>query len=181
MNINIDNPIIKYAAVGKDFLYDKLFYSTVNKYILEYKNAPLDKLTDHDASICLARIIRKMEVNGVPVQTFFKDELDEWTGAANYTRVLRLCNLMARDIFCCFDKNRDDANGNFAKVDRLYCVNNDGVRDFIVLDEFFKSGILSKKQRTLRSEYFYDLMKRYEAGLLPKDKREEELLNRGNK
>ena len=117
MNINTDNPIIKYSDVGKAFPYDKMFYATVNDYIMEYKNARLDKLTDHDASVALARIIRRMEVNGVPVQQFFKEELDAWTDVSNYTRVLRLCDLMARDIFCCFDKNRYDDDGNLLDID----------------------------------------------------------------
>ena len=175
MNINTDNPIIKYSDVGKVFPYDKLFYATVNDYILEYKNARLDKLTDHDASVCLARIIRRMEVNGVPVQQFFKEELDAWTDVANYTRVLRLCDLMARDIFCCFDKNRYDDDGNFTKVNRFYCVNTDGNRDFFTLDEKVKSGLF-KKKRSPESEYFMDLQKRYDAGLLPKTKEEERKL-----
>lgn len=169
MNINTDNAIIKYSMEGKEFPYDKLFYATVNDYILEYKNARLDKLTDKDASVALARIIRKMEVNGVPVQQFFKEELDAWSDVSNYTRVLRLCDLMARDIFCCFDKNRYDDEGNFATVDRLYCVNNDGVRDFFTLDEVVKVGLF-KKVRTPESEYFKDLERRYEAGELPKSK-----------
>lgn len=59
MKINTDNPIIKFSGKGKPFQYDKLLYATLNEYILDYKNARLDKLTDQDASICLARIIRK--------------------------------------------------------------------------------------------------------------------------
>lgn len=169
MNINTDNAIIKFSEAGKEFPYDKMFYATVNDYIMEYKNARLDKLTDNDASVCLARIIRRMEVNGVPVQQFFKEELDSWSDVSNYTRVLRLCDLMARDIFCCFDRNRDDENGDFARVDRLYCVNTDGNRDFFTLDQYCKSGLF-KKVRTPRSEYFKDLERRYEAGELPKSK-----------
>ncbi|MBO5448756.1 MAG: hypothetical protein J5994_05465 [Ruminococcus sp.] len=169
MNINTDNAIIKFSDVGKNFPYDKLFYATLNKYILEYKNARLDKLTDHDASVCLARIIRKMEVNDVPVQQFFKEELDAWSDVSNYTRVLRLCDLMARDIFCCFDKNRYDENGDFARVDRIYCVNNDGERDYITLEEYVRSGLF-KKVLTPESEYFQDLMERNRRGLLPKSK-----------
>lgn len=169
MNINTDNPIIKYSEEGKEFPYDKLFYATVNDYIMEYKNARLDKLTEKDQSICLARIIRKMEVNGVPVQTFFKEELDDWNDVSNYTRVLRLCDMMARDIFCCFDKNRYDENGDFERVDRLYCINNDGERDFFTLDEFVKTGLF-KKTRTPESEYFKDLERRFQAGLLPTKK-----------
>lgn len=172
MNINTDNPIIKYSEAGKEFPYDKLFYSTVNDYIMEYKNARLEKLTDHDASVCLARIIRRMEVNGIPVQQYFKEELDAWKDASNYTRVLRLCDLMARDIFCCFDKNRVDENGDFEKVNRFYCVNTDGKRDFFTLDEVKKASLF-KKTRTPESEYFMDLQKRFDAGLLPKSKEEE--------
>lgn len=169
MNINTDNPIIKFSEAGKHFPYDKLFYSTLNKYILEYKNARLDKLTDHDASVCLARIIRKMEVNDVPVQQFFKEELDSWSDVSNYTRVLRLCDLMARDMFCCFDKNRYDEDGNFARVDRLYCVNNDGERDYITLEEYTKAGLF-KKVLTPESEYFKELERKNAMGLLPKSK-----------
>ncbi|MBR1740222.1 MAG: hypothetical protein IJ737_08005 [Ruminococcus sp.] len=169
MNINTDNPIIKYSEEGKEFPYLKLFYATVNDYILEYKNARLEKLTDQDASICLARIIRKMEVNGVPVQQFFREELDSWTDVSNYTRVLRLCDMMSRDIFCCFDKNRYDEDGNFERVDRLYCVNNDGEKDFFTLEEYTKTGLF-KKSLTPESEYFKGLEKKYAAGLLPTSK-----------
>ena len=123
MKINTDNPIIKFSGKGKPFQYDKLLYATLNEYILDYKNARLDKLTDQDASICLARIIRKMEVNDVPVQQFFHEELEKWSEHTNYEKILRLCELMAKDIFGCFDKNRDDGNGGFYKTDRLYCVN----------------------------------------------------------
>ena len=95
MEINTDNAIIKFSAKGKPFPYDKIFYETLNKYILEYKNARIDKLTDKDVSICLARIIRKMEVNDVPVQQFFKDELDSWSDLSNYQRVMNLMDLLA--------------------------------------------------------------------------------------
>ena len=84
MKINTDNPIIKFSGKGKPFQYDKLLYATLNEYILDYKNARLDKLTDQDASICLARIIRKMEVNDVPVQQFFHEELEKWSEHTNY-------------------------------------------------------------------------------------------------
>lgn len=170
MNINTDNPIIKFSEAGKNFPYDKLFYATLNDYILEYKNARLDKLTDQDASICLARIIRKMEVNHVPVQQFFKEELEAWSDVSNYTRVLRLCDLMARDMFCCFDKNRYDEDGNFARVDRIYCVNNDGERDYITLEEYEKKGLFKKKELTPESKYFKDLERKNSVGLLPKSK-----------
>ena len=75
MLINTDNAIIKYSDKGKPFPYDKLLFATIEPYILEFKNARLDKLTDEDAARCLARIYKKMEVNGVPVLEFFKTEL----------------------------------------------------------------------------------------------------------
>ena len=76
MLINTDNAIIKYSDKGKPFPYDKLLFATIEPYILEFKNARLDKLTDEDAARCLARIYKKMEVNGVPVLEFFKTELE---------------------------------------------------------------------------------------------------------
>ena len=171
MNINTDNPIIKFSGKGKPFQYDKLLYATLNDYILEYKNARLDKLTDQDASICLARIIRKLEVNDVPVQQFFHEELEGWTEAefSNYGKILKLCEVMANDMFCCFDKNRSDEYGNFAKVDRIYCVNNDGVRDYITCEDTMKKGLF-KKVLTPEAEYFKDLMERNSRGELPKSK-----------
>ncbi|MGN0594881.1 MAG: hypothetical protein ACI4I6_06950 [Hominimerdicola sp.] len=169
MTINVDNPIIKYAQKGKPFQYDKLFYATVNKYILQYKNARLDKLTDKDVSICLARIIKKMEVNNVPVQTFYKEELDSWTGQSNYTRVIKMCDLIARDIFACFDPNMDDADGNFRRGDRLYCVNENGERDYIVCDAMEKIGLF-KKAPIPQTEYFTELMEKNKRGQLPKHK-----------
>lgn len=169
MKINTDNPIIKFSGKGKPFQYDKLLYATLNEYILDYKNARLDKLTDQDASICLARIIRKMEVNDVPVQQFFHEELEKWSEHTNYEKILRLCELMAKDIFGCFDKNRDDGNGGFYKTDRLYCVNNDGERDYIVCDEVEKKGLF-KKVPTPVTLYFNDLMEKDKRGELPKSK-----------
>ena len=50
MKINTDNPIIKFSGKGKPFQYDKLLYATLNEYILDYKNARLDKLTVQSAS-----------------------------------------------------------------------------------------------------------------------------------
>lgn len=177
MEINTDNAIIKFSEKGKPFPYDKIFYETANKYILEYKNARIDKLTEKDASICLARIIRKMEVNGVPVQQFFKDDLDSWTNLPNEKRVNNLIELMAKDIFCCFDKNRDLPNGDFCRVDRLYCVNNDGERDFFVCNSTTKQGMF-KKVPTMQTLYFKDLMERLERDVLPKSKEEEKKMNR---
>ena len=170
MNINADSPTIKYSEKGKDFAYDRLFYATLDKYIREYKNVRLGDLTEKDASICLARIIRKMEVNNVPVQQFFKDDLDSWDDLSNHQRVRKMCELIAKDIFCCFDKNRYDADGNFARVDRIYCIKNDGERDYITCDATVKIGLF-KKDLTPEAQYFHELMEKNARGELPKSKK----------
>ena len=118
-----------------------------------------------------------MEVNGVPVQQFFKDDLDSWTNLPNEKRVNNLIELMAKDIFCCFDKNRDLPNGDFCRVDRLYCVNNDGERDYFVCNSTTKQGMF-KKVPTMQTLYFKDLMERLERDVLPKSKEEEKKMNR---
>ncbi len=170
MLINTENAIIKYSDKGKPFQYDKLFYATFNDYIIEYKNARLDRLTDQDASICLARIIRRMEVNNVPVQKFFAEELGAWSVLSNYEKILNLVELMAKDIFCCFDRNRDDESGNFAVVNRIYCVNNQGTRDFVYCEDTYKNGFFSKKKYTPEAEYFLELLEENKKGMLPKSK-----------
>lgn len=167
MKINAKSPIITYSEKGKAFAYLRLLYATLNKYIMDYKNCRFELLTENDQSICLARIIRKMEVNDIPVQQFFKAELDSWKDFSNHERVRKLCELMAKDIFCCFDKNLEDAEGNFARVDRLYCVNNDGERDYIVCDEEEKVGLF-KKAPTPQTVYFRELMDSNKKGMLPK-------------
>ncbi|CDA72573.1 conserved domain protein [Ruminococcus sp. CAG:579] len=168
MLINTDNAIIKYSDKGKPFPYDKLLFATIEPYILEFKNARLDKLTDEDAARCLARIYKKMEVNGVPVLEFFKTELDSWKDLDQHTKTMNLANLIARDIFCCFDKNRYDENDEFAVCDRIYSIKNkDGENDFIYAEEHVK-GKLLKKQLSEESKYFKQLMEFNAAGRLPK-------------
>lgn len=169
MLINTDNPIIKYSDKGKPFPYDKLFYATIEPYILEFKNARLDKLTDEDAARCLARIFKKMEVNGVPVLEFFKPDLESWKDLDQHTKTTNLALMIAKDIFCCFDKNRYDENGEFEVCDRIYCINKDGEKDYIYAEEYVK-GKLLKKQLTEESKYFKQLMEFNAAGRLPKTK-----------
>lgn len=172
MLINTENPIIKYSEKGKPFPYDKLLYETLNDYILDYKNARLDKLTEHDQAVCLARIIRKMEVNDVPVQQFFKEDLDRWSEQmSNFAKINKLLDVIAKDMFCCFDKNRYDENGEFDVCDRLYCVNNDGERDYVYAEEYVK-GKFIKKQLSEESKYFRQLMEFNAAGRLPKEKKD---------
>ena len=99
MLINTDNPIIKYSEKGKPFPYDKLLFATIEPYILEFKNARLDKLTDEDAARCLARIFKKMQVNGVPVLEFFKDDLDGWSDLDQHTKTISSQFLLQRIFF----------------------------------------------------------------------------------
>ncbi|MGN0634568.1 MAG: hypothetical protein ACI4JW_11960 [Oscillospiraceae bacterium] len=170
MLINTENPIIQFSEKGRPFPYDKLFFSTIEPYILEFKNARLDKLTDEDAARCLARIYKKMEVNGVPVLEFFKEDLDKWSNLDQHTKTYNLAMLIAKDIFCCFDKNRYDENGEFDVVDRLYCIVNNGEKDYIYAEDYVKGKIIGKKQLTEESKYFKQLMEFNAAGRLPKVK-----------
>lgn len=168
MNIDTENAIIKYSDKGKPFPYEKLFFSTIEPYILEFKNARLEKLTEEDAARCLARIFNRMEVNGVPVTQFFKQELDEWDSLGQYKKAMNLANLIARDIFCCFDKNRCDENGDFAVCDRLYCIVDKETRkkDFIFLEEYYR-GTFGRKTLTEEAKYFKELRDFYDRGKLP--------------
>lgn len=170
MTINVDNPIIKYARRGTPFQYEKLFYSTMEPFILEFKNATLDKLTEEDAARCLVRVFRKMEVNDVPVLDFFKADLDKMKaqGKSQYQITTTLASTIAQDIFCCFDPNRYDENHEFAVCDRLYCMVKDGVRDYIICDSTVKEGKLARKKLSPEAEYFAELMKFNKEGKLPK-------------
>ena len=170
MLINTENPIIQFSEKGRPFPYDKLFFSTIEPYILEFKNARLDKLTDEDAARCLARIYKKREENGVPVLEFFKEDLDKWSNLDQHTKTYNLAMLIAKDIFCCFDKNRYDENGEFDVVDRIYCIVNNGEKDYIYAEDYVKGKIIGKKQLTEESKYFKQLMEFNAAGRLPKVK-----------
>ncbi len=84
MQIDYSSPFIKYSAKVVDFQYERLFIQTVNKYILMYKNAEYEKLTDKDKSIALARVIKMMEVNFVPVTQFFAEDLAKWSEVKSF-------------------------------------------------------------------------------------------------
>ena len=172
MTINVENPIISYSKKGTPFAYERLFFATIEPYILEFKNCRLDRLTEDDQARCLARIYKRMEVNGVPVLEFFKEDLDEWKDLDQYHKTMNLAELIARDIFCCFDRNRDDENGDFCVTDRIYCIvdkDNRSKKDFIVLEEYYK-GAFGRKIPTEQTKYFNELMDFYRKGRLPKVK-----------
>lgn len=172
MNINTDNAIIKYSDKGKPFPYVKLFNETLESYILEFKNVRLDKLTEEDAARCLARIFKKMQVNGVPVLEFFKEDLDNWANLSQYNKTQNLSELIAKDIFCCFDRNLDEGE-HFKRSNRLYCiVKENGEHDFIMYEETKGKGLFGKKSGpfTPVAKYFSDLRNQYDADFLPKTK-----------
>ena len=172
MNINTDNAIIKYSDKGKPFPYVKLFNETIESYILDFKNVRLEKLTPEDAARCLARIFKKMEVNGVPVLEFFKEDLDGWANLDQYNKTQKLAELIAKDIFCCFDRNLDDGD-RFKRTNRLYCIVKDnGQRDFIMYEETKGKGLFGKKsgEFTPVAKYFADLKNQLDADFLPKTK-----------
>ncbi|MBR6337137.1 MAG: hypothetical protein IKR76_05330 [Ruminococcus sp.] len=171
MNINTDNAIIKYSDKGKPFPYLKLFNETFESYILDFKNVRLEKLTEEDAARCLARIFKKMEVNGVPVLTFFKEDLDNWANLDQYHKTQNLAELIAKDIFCCFDRNLDEGD-HFKRTNRLYSVvKENGEHDFVMYEEKGK-GLFGKKsgEYTPVAKYFADLKNQYDADFLPKTK-----------
>ena len=169
MRINTENPIITYSKKGTPFAYERLFYTTIEPYILEFKNCRLDKLTDEDAARCLARIFKKMEVNGVPVLEFFKADIDKMkaAGSSQYKLTTTLASMIAHDIFCCFDKNLYDENGEFEICDRLYCIVKDGEKDFIICDSTVKESKLGKKHLTPEAKFYAELMQFYKDGKLP--------------
>lgn len=168
MEIRLDNPVITYSQKGKDFQYDKLFLRVVQDYIVEYKNVPYERLTEKDQSIALARIIKKMECNGVPLRDFFATEFEKWENLENSEKISRLLDVITKDMFCCFDKNLEK-DGEFAKSNRIYCVNNEGERDYIACLEPEKKGLFGKiKQKSPYNAYFKELIEKSEAGLLPK-------------
>ncbi|MBR1750188.1 MAG: hypothetical protein IJ740_04765 [Ruminococcus sp.] len=170
MNINTDNAIIKYSDKGKPFPYIKLFNETFEDYILEFKNVRLEKLTEEDAARCLARIFKKMEVNGVPVLEFFKEDLDGWSNLDQYRKTQNLAELIAKDIFCCFDRNLDDGD-YFKRSDRLYSVvDENGNHDFVMYEEPKSRKVFGKKQINPYADYFQDLKNKYDADFLPKTK-----------
>lgn len=172
MNIDATSGLIKFAAKGKPFNYEKLFINTVADYIYEYKSAPYEKLTDKDKSVSLARIIKKMEVNGVPVQEFFRADIDAWNEKGDsFQTVLNLVNLMAQDIFAPFDPNMRTEQG-FKRVDRLYAINNDGALDYFEYQDADAKGLFAKKRKepSRMHMYFVDLKERCQRGLLPKKK-----------
>lgn len=171
MNIDINSPIIKYAQKGNPFNYERIFINTVSDYIFEYKNVPYDRLTDKDKSVSLARIIKKMEVNGVPVQEFFSAELEEWRARyEDSSRVVTsLVNTMSRDIFGFFDPNMETEQGSFC-TDRLYAINNDGDLDYIIYQDEVKKGLFRRKntEPTEAHKYFAQLLDMCQKDMLPK-------------
>ena len=168
MDIRLDNPVISYSEKGKPFQYDKLFLRTVAKYIEEYKNVPYERLTEKDQSIALARIIKKMECNGVPVKDFFSKEFSQWENLENSEKIWEFIKIASKDMFCCFDKNLEK-DGEFAKSDRIYCVVENGKRDYIAYIEPDKKKLFGKpKPKSPYHMYFSHLIEKCEAGMLPK-------------
>ncbi|MFT3951563.1 MAG: hypothetical protein QM689_06400 [Oscillospiraceae bacterium] len=171
MNINIENPLIRLAAKKQDFNYERLFTATFTDYIMEYKNTRYEDLIDKDKSIALARIIKKLEVNGVPVTEFFAEELEVWSEKFdNFGKNLQLVNLMARDMFCCFDPNLVDENGAFQRVRRIYAVNNNGTRDYVAYQDAEKRSLFGKKPKSAMHTYFAELIELDQGCQLPRSK-----------
>lgn len=130
MIINSDCAFIKFAKAGVDFQYLKLFLQTVEPYILEYKNVEYDKLTDKDKSIVLARIIKSMYVNGHPVTEFFRSTIDKWEGKDNFEKNQLFVEFMAKEIFGCYDKSRNEHNSFYKSPYLFYIEKSTGGKDY---------------------------------------------------
>lgn len=143
MIISMSNPIIAYSEKGTDFKYERLFLQVMKPYILEFKNAEYDKLTDKDKSVALARIIKSMSVNGVPVTDFFKEQIAEWSDKENFEKNRLVILMIAKEIFGCYDRNCMNSDGDFYKSPYLFSISNS-----IGNDEYFepeKSGGFKNK------------------------------------
>lgn len=174
MDITLENPIIAYAEAGKPFQYEKLFLKAVAEYIEEYKNVPYKRLTEKDQSIALAKIIKKMECNGVALRDFFAKEFEEWDKLENSEKIMKVIETVSRDMFCCFDRNLD--NGEyFKRSTRIYCINNGDKRDYFAYLEKDKKRLFGKsKPKSVYHTYFADLIEKSQLGLLAKSSTEEE-------
>ena len=169
----IDNTcaIIKYSRPGVEFQYLKLFIQTLEEYILEYKNVDYDKLTDKDKSVALARIIKAMEVNGRPVIEFFKQILAKWEDKDNFEKNQLFVEFMAKEIFGCYDKNREE-NGEFYKSTYLFCILKNNKKEYFepVKPSALEININKLKGKTTEKIDLYDYysrMKRKEqSGIL---------------
>lgn len=173
MDINLNNPIIAYSDKGKPFQYVKLFLKVTAEYIEEYKNVSYERLTEKDQSIALARIIKKMECNGVPLRDFFAKEFEEWDKLENFEKIMKVVETVSKDMFCCFDKNLE-VDGEFKRSNRIYCVNNGDKRDYFAYIEKDKKSLFGKtKPKSPYHVYFADLIEKSQLGLLAKSSTEE--------
>ena len=172
MDIKLDNPVISYAQKGKPFLYEKLFLKTFSEYIEEYKNVVYERLTEKDQSVALARIIKKLYCNGVLVTEFFAKEMAAWEGLENSEKIHNLLDIVSKDIFCCFDRNLDDEDGEFRRSRRFYYIEENGKRDYVMCTEVEKKGLFSKKTKSPYTIYFEELKESFENGELPKSSQE---------
>ena len=134
MIISNDLPVIKYAKRKIDFQYFRLFLTVTEPYIVEYKNVAFENLTEKDQSIALARIIKRMQVNGIAVTEFFKDYLAAINDRDNYIKNCMFVEFMAREIFGCYDLNRY-LNGQFYKSPYLFCVVNGNKKDYFEVEK----------------------------------------------
>lgn len=169
----IDNTcaIIKYSRPGVEFQYLKLFVQALEGYILEYKNVDYDKLTDKDKSIALARIIKAMEVNGRPVTDFFKKVLAKWEDKENFEKNQLFAEFMAKEIFGCYDKNRD-SNGEFYKSPYLFCILKNNKKDYFEPEKpsALEININKLKGKTTEKialyDYFSKMKRQEQSGIL---------------
>ena len=164
MVVNTECAIIKFARVGSDFQYLRLFIQTVEKYILEYKNVEYDKLTDKDKSIVLARIIKSMEVNGYPVTVFFEDVLKKWADKENFEKNQLFAEFMAQEIFASYDVNKGE-NLEFFKSEFLFYIRNNMSCDYFEPEKpsLMESKFNKNTAKVKQYEYFVEMKKKNDS------------------
>jgi hypothetical protein len=174
MIVSLSNPIIAYSEKGVDFKYERLFLQLMKQYIFDFKNADYEKLTDKDKSIALARIIKAMVINGIPATEFFREQIDQWSDKENFEKNRLVIDLMAREIFGCYDKNRFTADGDFYKSPYIFAIMVPSGFDYFEPEK--PAGMKNKLgkmfgKKDLSEEYYsyYNHMKKLlEKGRLPK-------------
>ncbi len=172
MVIDLSNPMIVYAREKVDFPYMRLFATVFEEYILEYKNARLEALTDPDQAICLSRLAKKLYVNGVPSTEFFAEERAQLApDLTDAQRANEFMLIISRDLFANFDPNVKE-NGEMVKPRNIYYVlKENGEKDFVTTPEPTKmQKMFPSKNKEIIDYYalYENLIKQLDTGSLAK-------------
>ncbi len=173
IHIIISNSIgaIRFSEKDAEFNYFRVILSVLDPYIRKYKNVAYYRLTDKDKSIVLAKIIKSMNVNGVPVTTFFSDVIKSLNDLSNFEKNQMFIEFLAKEIFGCYDKNRNN-NGEIYKTPYLFYINMDGEKDYFEPEKPSKLFIKLNKSKGQEADklaiydHFLDLKRKERFGVL---------------